>query len=192
MKFLWQGICLFFAKFQYSTFSSMKNPLLLVISLMLTLNIFSQGYGKPIEFKSIEMVDSSTRKETLYWNGMEWLGKHFNNANKVIQIADKDAGIILARGNFGFDAPGTLLSGSESRIITFMIKFSFKDGKYKLELSDFNDSQFGLITDGDYEEHSMNKKNVAKQWKAAQDKTRENISFVYNSIKEFMFQTSNW
>lgn len=163
-----------------------------MIVFLLTLNMFSQGYGKPVEFTRIEIVDSSTRKETLYWNGMEWLGKHFNNATKVIQIADKEAGIILAKGSFGYDAPGTLLSNGEGKMITFMLKFSFKDGKYKLELSDFNDSQLGSITDGDYEDHSMSKKNVLKQWKAAQDKTQENIVYMYKSIKDFMWHTSNW
>lgn len=170
----------------------MKNPLLLIVGCVLTLNVFSQGQGKAITFSSVEKVDSTTRKETLYWNGMEWLDKHFNNANRVIQIADKDAGIILARGNFGYDAPGTLLSGGEGKVISFVLKFSFKDGKYKLDLSDFTDAQLGQITDGDYEEHSMNKKNVMKQWRAAQDKTRENIAYMYNSIKDFMLQTSNW
>ena len=170
----------------------MKYLLLLMISCTLALNIFSQGYGKPIEFGAIEKVDSSTRKETLYWNGMEWLGKHFNNANKVIQISDKEAGLILAKGTFEYDAPATLLAGVEKRTISFMIKFSFKDGKYKVEFSDFNDSQLGVITEGEYEDHSISKKNATKQWKAAQEETQKNITYMYTSIKDFMLHTTDW
>jgi hypothetical protein len=170
----------------------MKTPLLLFIICLGSFSAMAQGYGKPMGFSSIEKVDSTTRKETLYWNGLEWLGKHFNNANKVIQISDKEAGIILAKGSFAYNTPGSLLNGVENRTISFMLKFSFKDGKYKLELSDFNDEQLGQVTVGDYEDHSLSKKNVAKQWKAAQDEVQRNIHNIYTSIKDFMWQTQDW
>jgi hypothetical protein len=170
----------------------MKNPLLLLMICCFSLPALSQGYGKALAFTAVEKVDSTTKKETLYWNGLEWLGKHFKNANKVIQISDKEAGIILATGSFMYNTPGSLLNGVEARTISFMLKFSFKDGKYKLELSDFNDEQLGLVTAGDYEDHSLSKKNVQKQWKAAQDEVQRNMHNVYTSIKEFMWQTQDW
>ena len=171
----------------------MKNTCLLFIFFLLGFHSFSQGYGKPVAFKIVETVDSSIKKEVLYLNALEWLSKHFSNANKVIQIADKEAGIILARGNFSYDPPSTILTGGvEHHTVSFLVKFSMKDGKYKLELNDFVEDQLGLITIGDYEDHSLNKKNVQKEWKAAQDETQQNIHNMYVSIKEFMRQNEDW
>lgn len=170
----------------------MKKTLLLLCIIFFCLNSFSQQSGKPITFVAIETVDSSTKKETLYLNGVEWIGKHFANANKVIQIADKDAGLLLAKGSFNYQAPGNVLSGVETRLISFMLKLSFKDGKYKIEMSDFRDDFLGLITDADYQDETSLKKNMQKQWKAAQQETQSNIAAVHKSIKEFMEQNINW
>lgn len=170
----------------------MKNSLLLNGLILFSFISYSQPTGKPVVFVSIESVDSAIKKETLYFNGMEWLGKHFTNANKVIQVSDKDAGLILAKGSFSYQTPGYMLSGAETRIISFMLKFSFKDGKYKLELSDFSDEVLGLITKGDYEDHSPSKKNIQKQWKIAQEETQSNIVSIHKSIREFMEQNNDW
>ena len=170
----------------------MKNSLLPVILCMLCFYSLAQQTGKAINFITIEAVDSSINKETLYFNGLEWLGKHFTNANKVIQISDKDAGLILAKGSFSYKAPGYMLSAPENRVISFMIKFSFKNARYRLELSDFNDEGLGQITNGDYEDHSLSKKNIQKIWKAAQDETQSNIVAIHKSIKQFMEQNTGW
>jgi Domain of unknown function (DUF4468) with TBP-like fold len=170
----------------------MKNLLLFPAILFLCFNSFGQSTGKPIVFATIETVDSTVKKETLYFNGMEWLAKHFTNANKVIQISDKEAGLILAKGSFTYQAPGYLLSGTETRSISFLLKFSFKDGKYKLEMSDFSDETLGIITNGDYEDHSFSKKNIQKIWKIAQEETQSNIVSIHKSIKSFMEKDTEW
>jgi Domain of unknown function (DUF4468) with TBP-like fold len=170
---------------------TMKN-FLFFAGVFFYFNSFGQQTGKPIVFVTIENVDSSITKETLYFNGLEWLGKHFINANKVIQISDKDAGLILAKGSFSYSAPGNILTVEENRVISFMIKFSFKTSKYRLELSDFNDEGLGLITNGDYEDHSISKKNIQKIWKAAQEETQSNIVAMHKSIKQFMEQNTEW
>ena len=171
----------------------MKKILFFCICHCVITQLYSQGFGKPISFKIVETVDSTIKKELLYINAMEWLTKHFNNANKIIQLSDKEAGIILAKGNFAYDPPSSMLAGGvEHHTVSFTIKFSLKDGKYKLELSDFTDDQLGIITNGDYEDHSLNKKNVQKQWRAAQDETQQNIHHMYVSIKEFMGKNEDW
>ncbi|MDP4262936.1 MAG: DUF4468 domain-containing protein [Bacteroidota bacterium] len=170
----------------------MKNSLLLIVIILFCFNSFGQQTGKPISFVSIEIVDSAMKKEALYFNGMEWLAKHFTNANKVIQVSDKDAGLILAKGSFTYKAPGYMLSSEETRSISFLLKFSFKDGKYRLELSDFTDETLGIVTNGDYEDHSLSKKNIQKQWKIIQEETQSNIVSIHKSIKEFMERNADW
>ena len=170
----------------------MKNLLTAIVLIPFFLNSFGQPTGKPIIFVSVETVDSTITKETLYFDGIEWLGKHFTNANKVIQLSDKEAGLILAKGSFSYMAPGYMLSGAENRSISFMIKLSFKSGKYKLELSDFSDELLGTITNGDYEDHSLSKKNTQKLWRIAQEETQSNIVSIHKSIKEFMIQNTDW
>jgi hypothetical protein len=170
----------------------MKKLLLLVGAILFYFSSFCQQPAKPVTFTSIETVDSNIKKETLYFNTIEWVGKHFANASKVLQIADKEAGLILVKGSFNYQAPGYLLSGSETRSISFMLKISFKDGRYKIEMSDFKDDVLGLITYDEYDETSSTKKNFQKQWKAAQMETQSNIVSVQKSIKDFIEQNINW
>jgi hypothetical protein len=170
----------------------MKNLLPLAFIIIFCFNSSGQPTGKPVTFISIEPVDSAIKKETLYFNGLEWISKHFTNANKVIQISDKEAGLILVKGSFSYRAPGYMLSGTETHTISFMLKFSFKDGKYKLELSDFNDEVLGIITNGDYEDHTLSKKSNQKLWKIVQEETQSNIVSIHKSITEFMQQNKDW
>ena len=170
----------------------MKKTLLLVCVTLIYVNSFAQQSPRPLSFVTVETVDSATKKETLYLNGVEWVGKHFASASKVIQIADKDAGLLLVKGSFNYQAPGNILSGVDTRLISFMLKLSFKDGRYKIEMSDFRDDALGLITDADYQDEPTLKKNMQKQWKAAQQQTQSNMVAVHKSIKEFMEQNINW
>ncbi len=170
----------------------MKKTLLLVCVTLIYVSSFAQQSPRPLSFVTVETVDSATKKETLYLNGVEWVGKHFASASKVIQIADKDAGLLLVKGSFNYQAPGNILSGVDSRLISFMLKLSFKDGRYKIEMSDFRDEALGLITDADYQDEPTLKKNMQKQWKAAQQQTQSNMVAVHKSIKEFMEQNINW
>jgi hypothetical protein len=170
----------------------MKKTLLLISVTLIYVSSFAQQSPRPLSFVTVETVDSATKKETLYLNGVEWVGKHFASASKVIQIADKDAGLLLVKGSFNYQAPGNILSGVDTRLISFMLKLSFKDGRYKIEMSDFRDDALGLITDADYQDEPSLKKNMQKQWKAAQQQTQSNMVAVHKSIKEFMEQNINW
>ena len=104
----------------------MKNPLLLICTISFFLTTSAQQTSKPINFVAVETVDSSITKDILFLNGVEWIGKHFNNANKVIQISDKEAGLILAKGSFNYDAPGSMLAGVETRNVSFMLSCLLK------------------------------------------------------------------
>jgi hypothetical protein len=170
----------------------MKKIVLFYLFVLSSFYSAGQQNSKNLIFESIEMVDSTTKKETLYLNAVEWVGKHFANANKVIQISDKEAGIILVKGSFKYEVPGNMLSGAEKRMISFMLKLSFKDGKYKMEMSDFIDDVLGNITEDDYQDDASIKKNMQKQWKIAQQETQSNIVAVHKSIKEFMEKNINW
>jgi hypothetical protein len=99
---------------------------------------------------------------------------------------------IMAKGSFNYETPGSMLAGVETRNISFMLKMSFKNGKYKIEMSDFKDAVLGTITEDDYDTDATIKKTVQKQWKAAQKETQANIAAVHKSIKEFMEQNINW
>jgi hypothetical protein len=178
--------------FKTNQYAVMKKLFLLICIISFFLKSSGQLTGKPVNFVAIETTDSTITKETLYLNGVEWIGKHFNNANKVIQISDKEAGLILAKGSFNYDAPGNMLSGTETRNVSFMLKLSFKNGKYKIEMSDFKDAVLGTITEDDFDTDTTIKKTVQKQWKAAQKETQGNIAAVHKSIKEFMEQNINW
>jgi hypothetical protein len=174
---------------QNPKYPGMKMVVFYALAILTTSTLQGQPTGKPIRYVDIQPVDSTLKKETLYSNALEWVGMHFNNANRVIQVQDKEIGLLIVKGNFDYLAPGGVLDGAETRTISFMLKFSLKDFKYKLEIFDFTDPYLGQVTDGDYETtSSLSKKLLLKQWKTAQDETQSHLVAMIKSIKESMIK----
>src|SRR5882672_11349281 len=76
--------------------------------------------GNPIQFSKVLAVDSALTKDKLYSFGVEWFAKTFNNARYVLQMQDKDAGIIIGKGSFEY-----YLGGSNLKSIQYTVKLSF-------------------------------------------------------------------
>lgn len=84
---------------------------------------------KLIEYSDLVLVDSSLTKEKLYLKAKEWFAQSFRSANDVIQMDDKEAGIIVGKGLFST----RYTIGN----IHFTMKVQVKDGRYKYWISNF-------------------------------------------------------
>ena len=89
----------------------------------------------PIPFQ-IEQIDTvAGTKDALFVKANEWVAKTFNSAKDVIQMHDKEAGKIIAKGIM--ETKGTIGLISGSYFIKYTISIDVKDGRCKVKFSDF-------------------------------------------------------
>ena len=89
-----------------------------------------------VNYTGIVKVDSVTKKIELYQRSKLWFVEVFKSANDVIQLDDKENGVIVGKGFFK-----TTWVLNEYITITANIQMTItintKDGRYRYELSDF-------------------------------------------------------
>lgn len=121
----------------------MKKLLLLLVTLI-TLTAFGQDkedpkYGKgsvpfvdgKVIFTEVVQVDGKSADE-LYSLAKLAIAEMFKSANDVIQLDDKEGKTIIVKGmNKNTESPG------EGTDYLFMMRIFLKDGRYKVDLTDF-------------------------------------------------------
>ena len=131
----------------------------LFFALFISLSLVGEAQkNEPISYTEVVTIDSVSKDE-LYIRARNWVNDAFRSAKDVIQISDKETGelagkgLLYARGELKW-----LATYPFKGMINFSFKILLKDGKYKYEFSDFNntdcdfghpgaqDFKFGLIT----------------------------------------------
>lgn len=126
----------------------MKNQIFLfsILSIFLSIStVFGQkeaphlpidSLTNKITYSEIVYVDSLTNKHELFVRAREWLAKVYRSSTDVIQMEDKENGIIVGKAlvevffkYLGLDAPGGY--------IHYTISIYTRDGRYKYEITDF-------------------------------------------------------
>lgn len=143
----------------------MKKVLFVFGMLLLMQNSFAQD---DLIYSDVIEVEGASKSE-LYNRAKIYLADAFVDLNEVIQVDDKDAGIIVCKGLLKYTP--TFISGSAGTegYIKFTLKISLKEGRYKYEFLDFyhkpNPSSYsfsvGYLTTS---ETCPNPKSMAKRW----------------------------
>lgn len=105
----------------------------LFISSCVTQKYVNNNYPNPFQ---IERIDTASGlKNDLFIKSNEWLAKTLNSAKDVIQMQDKEAGKLIAKGIMkSQQSPGL---GSANFYINYTLTIDTKDRKYRIILSDF-------------------------------------------------------
>jgi hypothetical protein len=101
-------------------------------------NILPGGEGVVI-YTDVIKVDSTINKSELFNRAKAWFVSEYKSANDVIQMQDKDAGILIGKGVFDINYnPWTdsIFGGDVKVDVSHIIKLYFKKGKYKYEITD--------------------------------------------------------
>lgn len=93
----------------------MKKLSLLLLSFIMTIN-----YCYTQTPKTSDTITSKLSKTILYTNALSWVTNSFNSGKAVIDMADKDGGLIIGKGYFEKDRP-------------MKVTIQVKDGKYRYE-----------------------------------------------------------
>lgn len=81
--------------------------------------------------------DSTIKKIKLYLAAKDWISKTFNSSKSVIDYEDKEEGKIVCKGNSKQSFKG-LYGGTDEIVVNFTMDFTFKDGKFRLQLYNVN------------------------------------------------------
>ncbi len=92
-------------------------------------------YPSPFEFHRVDTVDGTQSK--LFTKANEWVAQSFNDAKSVIQMSDKEAGKIVGKGVMSSQSSMGALIGSSTFYVKYTITITVKDGRYKIDLTDF-------------------------------------------------------
>lgn len=168
----------------------MKTLILTVAMAIATLTVSAQSIeldattGK-YQTQSVEELSSELSKDELFDKAKQWIALNYKSADDVIQLADKENGKIICRGNFS-----TNLFMKKGWIEHTMI-LDFKDGKMRYTFTDFVYTSPGS---GDYPfENKWTKGYRAK----AHAETEANVRGSVASLKEYVTgaaaaSDSNW
>ena len=112
-------------------------------------------------------------KNMIYVAINDWFATTYNSANDVIQMADKEAGIIIGNGSTDYTKEGMMYM-CYGGWIKYTIKVYMKGNRFKVDITNFRHSvkpsasplcALGLITNAEnYTDKGMSKKYHNKVW----------------------------
>jgi len=108
--------------------------------LLLFVPIFS--YSQPqmplkdgkVFYEEIDTLPNSLKAD-LYNRSRIWFVNTFNSAKAVLQMDDKEAGIVMGKGATGLDI-GNFISGTIKSYINYTINITVKDNKCRMQVFD--------------------------------------------------------
>jgi hypothetical protein len=130
----------------------MKNIFLCVLMLVISVHICS-AQSDVIEYTEVVTVDSANQKE-LYKRALNFFAETFVSSKEVLQIQDKENGILFGKGFISKKVPyrWAFQPTTLDIRISFSMRVTVKDGRYKYEFTDFNNTEiigeykFGTLT----------------------------------------------
>lgn len=162
--------------------------------------IFPQTGGIVI-YTDVVQIDSA-KKEELFNRAKAWFVSEYKSANDVLQMQDKDAGIIIGKGMFKAGLNMGIMVGYQIVDVYHTVKIYIKDGKYKYEITDlngkyysspskyssggFNDMPIGNVT------IPMNKKNYRKFLESIDESIKSIISSLKLAMSKSLTGNTNW
>ena len=122
--------------------------ILLIALLAISLNSIGQielpTKGGNVFYESIDSCKCS--KAEAYLKAKAWIANTFNNAKSVIQVDDKEAGTIIAKG-FTEKETGNAFTGSITQNVWYTINLTLRDGKYRIQIYEiFIKNANGMVT----------------------------------------------
>jgi hypothetical protein len=173
----------------------MKNKIMKKINLLiglLTITTMSLTAQVNLTFEKVIETDS-VGKAMIFATINDWFATTYNSANDVIQMADKDAGIIIGNGSMSFSYGGLSYMCYEG-YLKYTIKAYIKENRYKIVLTNFNHSvksgnspqcALGVITTADfYTTKGMSKKYHNNVWAGIKVKAEQYSNEIFMSLEK--------
>ena len=139
-------------------------------------------------------------KDTLFIWAKEWVYKTYKSGDAVIQLDDKDAGLIICKGRTNSTYVKQLGRKIEAGTFHYNFKLAFKDGKYRITISDitYEKGELSYKSGADLaEEFPSNwpqvyyRKSSEKWWSEIKEATIIELQAIIGSLDSHMVQSLN-
>lgn len=158
-------------------------------------SVFCQKVTFPIDDKTGQITYSEVvpiegkSKEDLNISAKKWFVNTFKSAQEVIQLEDRDQGVIVGKGNLGVTL--SMLSSQNVGYVRFTVKIEVKEGRYRYSFTDFwhEVGSSTAVSPGDLRASkpgggllSMGMKN----WNGIKEQTDQNVKAMIASLAKDM------
>jgi hypothetical protein len=163
-----------------------------VLICLLILTSSSLLAQENVNFEKVIKTDS-LKKAEIFTIVNDWFASTYNSANDVIQMSDKDEGVIIGNGSMSYDY-GKMSYACYTGYIKYTIKVYIKDSRYKVVLTNFRHSvkagngqqcSLGAITSKElYAASGMSKKYHNKVWTDIKTKVESYSNSIMVSLEK--------
>lgn len=141
-------------------------------------------------------------KDVAFVKASEWIASKYNSANDVIQLSDKEAGVILCKGMFSHEYGKSMTYGNLWGNIHYTLTTKFKDEKIRITVKDFTHEtqlpgnmisvSLGPVNTGQHPQWGK-KKRVRIYWEDLQSSCKTYSFNIISGLQEFLTAADdNW
>ncbi len=150
-----------------------------------------------------ETRNLSAGKDTLFLWAKEWVYKTYKSGDAVIQMEDKDAGLIICKGRTNSTYVKQLGQKIEAGTFRYNFKIALKDGKYRITINEitYERGELNYKSGADLAEdfpsnwpQEYYRKKSEKWWKEIKDANILEFQAIIFSLESHMTQSyeSKW
>ncbi|GAB4486541.1 MAG: hypothetical protein OHK0019_00380 [Saprospiraceae bacterium] len=145
-------------------------------------------------------VELPGSKDQLFVKAKEWLFTTYNSGKSVLQMEDKEAGVIIGKGNSCQLIYNNLGIKKDAGYFSYQITIRFKDGKYRCLLDNITYVRGEMVLpDGadiadDFPKEwkrLMAKKYNKKQWDSMKEQAINHFKLLFVSLQTAMSETAS-
>lgn len=158
--------------------------------LFLLVSLISSAQNDPLMFHEVIPVDGKNKTE-IFGGLRQWVATYYVNSKAVTQLEDAATGTIIIKAEFPFKKGG--MYSAYQGWISYMLKLQVKDGRYRVEMSNFvhsnepgnaSDCALGLLTTAEKSgKGGMNKWGHNKIWPQLKEKAENEFNEIASSLK---------
>lgn len=149
-----------------------------------------QGVNAPLEVSDVRHVPGLSA-DVLYLRAHEWFVNNFVSANNVIQLADKENGIIMGKGSFNYFPDTNIGYVGLSGFIQFTVKIILKEGRYKYIFTDFRHAGTPVVAAGGFVPGIRKRYEIKYGLLTNSDSVPESVEYgrsgVWNHMREVSY-----
>lgn len=179
----------------------MKSGVILIL-MFLSLSSYAQE-SERLTFSKVIPVENVDSK-SIFVALKEWFGMNFVSAKSVIEVEDKEAGLIIGNSQVPY-SKGGLSYSAYSANLKYTLKIQIKDNRFKITVSNFlhegtqnPNYELGILTTAEtFTNKGMNKKFHNNVWadlkiKAEEIANKYFLDFSNIKIKSSQGSEDDW
>jgi hypothetical protein len=179
----------------------MKKILLFALFTMFLTSSYAQDMPiKELMFSTVIQSESGADKTKLYAALRSFVATYYHNSKEVIQMDDKDAGILICKATSIFDSPSMMLSAYEGWL-DYNLKLQARDGRIRIEVSRFfhhnkpgnqAKAQLGVLTTAEeYANTGIQKKYHNKVWVLLKEQAEKISNDIFVGVEKAIREGAN-